>query len=189
MSCALICDGDHSVRMSLRKGLSELGFTGILECRDGESAVVTACANTPEIAIVDAGMRRKNRTNAAFEIRRRLRIPVLLLTDCCDQRTLQIAKRVGTTGILGKPFRDQDLALAVEMAFAHTEEIEVLKESVKDLHEVTESRKVIDRAKSLLVRTQGVYPHEAFRWIQRLATDKQTSMRQIAEAFLLLEGL
>lgn len=189
MRTALICDPDHDTRIALRRKLKELGFDEMLECRDGESAVVTACANSLEIAIIDISLRRKDRSNAAFEIRRGSMIPILLLTACCDQRTLQMAKRIGAAEILVKPFRDHDLALAVEMAFAHTEEVEILKENVKDLNETIESRRIIEKAKEVLMRSRGLYPFEAFRRIQKLASDNQTSMRKIAEAFLLTEGL
>ncbi|MCM0084246.1 response regulator [Geomonas sp. Red32] len=184
---ALICDPDHAVRITMRKELQEIGFD-ILECRDGRSAVVTARANTVEIAIVDIGMRDEDRSSAAYEIRR-LGIPVLLLVDSCDPPVTRVARRVGAAGILVKPFRGEDLVVGVEMAFAHTEELEVLKENVKDLQETAETSKVISKAKDLLVRTKGIYPLEAFSWIKRLAVENRTSMRKIAEAFIITEGL
>lgn len=187
MGLALICDPDHAVRITMRKELQEIGFD-ILECRDGRSAVVTARANTVEIAIVDIGMRDEDRSSAAYEIRR-LGIPVLLLVDSCDPPVTRVARRVGAAGILVKPFRGEDLVVGVEMAFAHTEELEVLKENVKDLQETAETSKVISKAKDLLVRTKGIYPLEAFSWIKRLAVENRTSMRKIAEAFIITEGL
>jgi AmiR/NasT family two-component response regulator len=184
----LICGVEPGIKISLKNKLKELGFEEILECCDDELAVETAYANPPNIAILNVVMSRKDCLRVAREIRQKLKIPILLLTACCDQETLKRAIKIGITAILVKPFRGQDLWPAIEMAFAHNEEVEILKENVKGLSEVIESRKIIDKAKTLLIRSQGLYPFEAFRKIQKLAVDKQTSMRQIAEAVLLTEG-
>jgi len=89
---------------------------------------------------------------------------------------------------LTKPLRDQDLWPAIELAFAHADEVEHLKEQVKDLQETIESRKVIEKAKGVLMRTHGLSEPEAFRRMQKLAMDKRKSMKQIAEAILLTES-
>jgi response regulator NasT len=99
-------------------------------------------------------------------------------------------KRAGEIGIaafLTKPLREQDLWPAIELAFAHVEEVEALKEQVEDLKDTIESRKVIEKAKGVLMRTQNLSEPEAFRKMQKLAMDKRKSMRQIAEAILLTE--
>ncbi|HEX8961157.1 MAG TPA: response regulator [Geobacteraceae bacterium] len=184
MRSALICDGEPGIRSSLKNKLKELGFEEILECGDGGAAVETAWAHNPDIAILDI----LNGMGAAREIRQKLKIPVILLTACCDQETVHKARKIGVTAILVKPFRGQELLPAIEMAFAHTEEVEILKENVKDLTVTIETRRLIDKAKALLMSSQGLYPFEAFRRIQKQALAKQTSMRKIAEAVLLTEG-
>jgi len=100
---------------------------------------------------------------------------------------VQKAKEAGVAAYLTKPLREQDLWPAIELAFAHAEAMETLKEQVEDLKETIESRKIVEKAKGVLMRSQGLSEPEAFRKMQKLAMDKRKSMRQIAEAILLTE--
>ena len=90
--------------------------------------------------------------------------------------------------MLTKPLRSQDLWPAIELACAHTDEVEALKEEVDDLKETIESRKVIEKAKGALMRSRKLSEPDAFRMMQKLAMDKRKSMRQIADAVLLTES-
>ena len=189
MRSVLICDDETIIRASVKNKLRELGFDAIFECGDGESAVSMACERFPDIVILDAGTPKKDGLSAAREIRQKLKIPVILFMSLCDPDTLNRAKKIGITTILTKPFRGQDLLPAMEMAFAHAEEVELLKEHVEDLKKSVESREIIDKAKEVLLRSQGLSGSGAFRRIQKLAMDKQKSMRQIAEAILITEGV
>jgi response regulator NasT len=188
LKSVLVCDDEPIIRMSLKNKLRELGFDEIRECGDGEQAVETALATMPDIVILDVSMPKKDGITAARDIRRRLKIPIILLTACCDAATVKRAKESGIGGFLAKPFREQDLWPAIELACAHADEVENLKEEVEDLKETLESRKVIEKAKGVLMRNQGLSEPEAFRRMQKLAMDKRKSMRQIAEAILLTES-
>jgi response regulator NasT len=174
--------------MSLKSRLKELGFDEILECSDGECAVTTALTRIPDIAILDIAMPKMDGVTAAQEIRKKLKIPIIFLTAAFDAETVRKAKEAGIAAILTKPLRDQDLWPAIELAFAHAEALELLKEQVEDLKETIESRKVIEKAKGILMKTHGLSEPEAFRRMQKLAMDKRKSMRQIAEAILLTEN-
>jgi len=184
----LIYDDEPIIRGSIKNKLRELGFDLIFECCDGNSTVSTACATHPDIAILGAAMTNKDGLSAAREIRQKLKIPVILLVPFCDPDTLNRAKKIGITTILAKPFRGQDLLPAIEMALAHAEEMELLKEHVEGLKKTIESQEIIDKAKEFLQRSHGLSEPVAFRRIQKLAMDKQKSMRQIAEAILISEG-
>lgn len=184
----LICDYEQNVRTNLKNKLKALGFEEIWECSDGDSAVTMAGERLPEIAILDAAIPQKGGLSAAREIMQILKIPVILLMSLCDPDTLRKAKKIGITTILSKPFRGQDLLPAIEMTFAHAEEVELLKDHVEDLKKTVESRKIIDNAKEVLQRSKGLSEFGAFRKIQKLAMEKQKSMRQIAEAILITEG-
>jgi len=184
----LVCDDEPIIRMSLKNKLGELGFAEILECSDGEQAVQLALSKLPDLAILDVAMPKKDGITAASEIRQRLKIPIILLTACHDPDTVARARQSGVAGFLTKPLREQDLLPAIELAFAHDEAVEDLKEQVEDLKETLETRKVIERAKGLLMQKQGLTEPEAFRRMQKLAMDKRKSMRQIAEAILLTEA-
>lgn len=189
MRSVLICNDEPVVRTGLKNKLKELGFDALFDCCDGESAVSMACANLPDIAILDTAIPKNDGLSAAREIRQKLKIPVILLMSSCDQDALNRAKKIGITTILTKPFRGQDLLPAIEMAHAHAEEVELLKEHVEDLKKTIESREMIDRAKRVLLRSEGLSESGAFRKIQKLAMDKKKSMRQIAEAILITEGV
>jgi two-component system, response regulator PdtaR len=184
----LICDDEPIIRMSLKNKLKELGFAEILECSDGARAVDLALSHIPDIAILDVAMPVMDGISAAREIRKKLKIPIILLTACYDPDTVKKAKENGIAALLTKPFREQDLWPAIELAFAHSEEIEALKEQVEDLTETLETRKIIEKAKGVLMRKEGLSEPEAFRKMQKLAMDKRKSMRQIAEAVLLTES-
>lgn len=185
---ALICDDESLIRISLKNKLTELGFADIMECSDGEAAVRLALDKLPDIAILDISMPKMDGISAAQVIRQKLKIPIIFLTAAYDAETVQKAKEAGITAFLTKPLREHDLWPAIELAFAHASEVEALKEQVDDLKDTLESRKVIEKAKGLLMRTQGLSEPEAFRKLQKLAMDKRKSMRQIAEAILLTES-
>jgi AmiR/NasT family two-component response regulator len=188
MKSVLICDDEPIIRMSLKNKLQELGFDEILECGDGETAVKLALSRLPDIVILDVAMPKKDGITAAKEIRSKLKVPVMFLTAGSDPETVSRARQAGVAAFLLKPFREQDLWPAIEMAFAHNDEIENLKEQLEDLKETLESRKVIEKAKGILMQTQHLSEPEAFRKMQKLAMDKRKSLRQIAEAILLTEG-
>ena len=184
----LICDDEAIIRKSLKNKLVELGFDEILECGDGLKAVEIAITQIPDIAILDVAMPGMDGISAAREIRKRLKIPIILLTACYDPETVKRAGENGIAAFLTKPLRDQDLWPAIELAFAHAEEIETLKEQVEDLKEVLETRKIVEKAKGVFMEKHGLSEPEAFRKMQKLAMDKRKSMRQIAEAILLTES-
>ncbi len=188
MKTVLICDDEPIIRLSLKSKLKELGFDEIMECSDGECAVSTALARIPDIAILDIAMPKMDGVTAAREIRNRLKIPIIFLTAAYDGETVKKAKEAGIAAILTKPLRGEDLWPAIELAFAHSDEVENLKEQVEDLKETIESRKVIERAKGVLMQRHSLSEPEAFRKMQKLAMDKRKSMRQIAEAILLTES-
>jgi response regulator NasT len=174
--------------MSLKNSLLRLGFDEILECTDGEQAVKVALDELPDVIFLDVAMPRLDGISAAREIRKKLKVPVLLLTACFDKDTVARAREVGVASFLTKPYREQDLWPAIELACAHAEEVDALREEVDDLKETIESRKVIEKAKGLLMESQGLSEPEAFRKMQKLAMDKRKSMRQIADAILLTQS-
>jgi len=185
----LICAEAPIIRARIRNKFGELGVNAIFECCDANSATSTACATLPNIVILDVAKPRNKFLSAAREIRQKLKIPVILLMSFCDPDTLNRVKKIGVTTILTKPFRGQDLLPAMEMAFAHTKEMERLKESLAELKRAIMIRKLIGKAKELLQRTQGISEPAAYRKIQKLAMDTRKSMRQIALEILITGGL
>lgn len=185
----LICDEAPIIRARIKNKLKEIGVDVIFECCDLKSVVSTACATLPDIVLLDVATPRKKRLSAAREIRQKLKIPVVLLMSFCDPDTLTRARTIGITTILVKPFRGQNLLPAMEMAFAHAEEVELLKEQLVRLKKTINIRKIIHKAKEFLQRSHGISEPVAYRKIQKLAMDKRKSMRQIAEEILIIEGV
>jgi response regulator NasT len=184
----LIADDEPILRMSLKNKLKELGFDEIVECADGDTAVSLCLEKIPDMAILDVSMPGRDGISAAAAIRKKLKIPILLLTACYDPDTVKRARENGIAAMLTKPLRDQDLWPAIELACAHADEVDALKEEVEDLKESIENRKVIEKAKGVLMKSRTLSEPEAFRMMQKLAMDKRKSMKQIADAILLTES-
>ncbi|GAM10812.1 putative transcriptional regulatory protein pdtaR [Geobacter sp. OR-1] len=187
MKSVLICDDEPVIRQGLKAMLKDLGFDEIHESVDGIAAVSAALEKIPDIIIMDVSMPKKDGITAAAEIRQKLKVPVIFLTACHDPDVVARAVKVGIAAFLTKPVRSDELWPAIELAFAHNDEVENLKEQVNDLKETIESRKVIEKAKGLLMKNLSLSEPEAFRKMQKLAMDKRKSLRQIAEAILLTE--
>ncbi|MDD2897443.1 MAG: response regulator [Desulfuromonadaceae bacterium] len=180
----LICDDEPLIRTNLKSMLVDLGFDEILECGDGAKAVELALASFPDIAILDVSMPGMDGISAAIEIRKKLKIPIMLLTSACDGATVKRASASGIAAYLTKPLRQQDLLPAIEIALQHTEAIEELKEKIDDLHELIENRKVIEKAKGLIMEKNHLSEAEAYRAMQKTAMDKRKTLLQVAGGIL-----
>lgn len=180
----LICDDEPLIRMNLKSMLEELGFDKILECGDGAKAVELALASFPDMAILDVAMPGMDGITAAVEIRKKLKIPILLLTSAYDSATVKRASASGIAAFLTKPLRQQDLLPTIEIALQHVEEIENLKEKIDDLRELIENRKIIEKAKGILMEKNHVSEAEAYRLLQKAAMDKRKTLRQVADRIL-----
>lgn len=184
MKTILICDDEPVIRMNLKAMLVELGFDEILECGDGKSAVEMALASFPDMAVLDVAMPKMDGITAATEIKKKLKIPIILLTNCYDAQTAKRAAECGIAAFLTKPLREQDLIPALEIALAHTEEVEDLREKIEDLKETIENRKIIEKAKGILIEKNRLSEAEAYRMMQKMAMDKRKTLRQVADGIL-----
>lgn len=180
----LICDDEPTIRMHLKIMLLGLGFDDVLECGDGKRAVEMALASFPDMAVMDVAMPEMDGITAAAEIRKKLKIPIMLLTNCYDGQAVKRATECGIAAFLTKPLREQDLLPAIEIALAHAEEVEELKEKIEDLRETIENRKAIEKAKGLLMERDRLGEADAYRVMQKLAMDKRKTLRQVADGIL-----
>jgi response regulator NasT len=180
----LICDDELLIRMNLKSMLIDLGFDEVLECADGAKAVEMALGCFPDMAILDVSMPGMDGISAAIEIRKKLKIPIMLLTSACDSATVKRAAASGIAAFLAKPLRQQDLLPAIEIALHHVEEIENMKEKIDDLRELIENRKIIEKAKGLLMEKNRVSEADAYRIMQKSAMDKRKTLLQIASGIL-----
>lgn len=180
----LIAEDEALIRLDLREMLEEEGFEVVGEAPDGERAVALATELTPDLVICDVKMPKMDGITAAAQIAGRRIAPVVILTAFSQRDLIERARDAGAMAYLIKPFQKRDLLPAIEMATSRFAEIRALEAEVGGLRERLEARKVIERAKGLLMSDHRMSESEAFRWIQRAAMDNRTSMRAVAEVVL-----
>ncbi|TAK30288.1 MAG: response regulator [Chloroflexota bacterium] len=181
----VIADDESIIRMDLREMLSNLGYLVVGEASDGVSAVNLARELRPDLIIMDIKMPQMDGIAAAKVLTEERIAPVLLLTAFSQQELVHNAKEAGVVGYIVKPFRESELVPAIEIALARFREFRALEKEVGDLRSLLETRKLVERAKGVLMDTQGLKEAEAFRKIQKLSMNTRKSMREIAEAILL----
>ncbi len=181
----IIADDESLIRMDLREMLTNLGYLVVGEVGDGRSAVNLARELRPDIVLMDIKMSDMDGIEAAKILTEERVAPVLLLSAYSQQELVQRAQQAGVAGYLVKPFRESDLAPAIEVALARFSEFRAVEREVGDLQEALETRKAVDRAKGILMDTQGLTETEAFRKIQKMSMDNRKSMRTVADAIIL----
>ncbi|MBV9593230.1 MAG: response regulator [Actinobacteria bacterium] len=180
----LIAEDEAIIRLDLREMLQEEGFDVVGEAADGEQAVALAAELRPDLVICDVKMPKMDGIAAAAQIAGNRIAPVVILTAFSQRDLIERARDAGAMAYLIKPFQKRDLLPAIEMATSRFAEIKALESEVSGLRERLEARKVIERAKGVLMTTHRLTEPEAFRWIQRAAMDNRTSMRAVAEVVL-----
>jgi AmiR/NasT family two-component response regulator len=184
----LIAEDEALIRLDLREMLEEEGFEVVAEAADGEQAVVLAFQIRPDLVICDVKMPKMDGIAAAAQITEARIAPVVILTAFSQRDLIERARDAGAMAYLIKPFQKRDLLPAIEMVTSRFAEIKALEEEVHDLRERLEARKLIERAKGVLMSNHRMTEPEAFRWIQRAAMDNRKSMRSVAELVLTGDG-
>jgi AmiR/NasT family two-component response regulator len=183
----IIADDESIIRMDLREMLTNLGYLVIGEVGDGRSAVSLARELRPDVVIMDIKMPDMDGIDAAQVLTEERIAPVLLLTAYSQQELIERARDAGVVGYIVKPFRESDLSPAIEVAVARFAEFRSLEKEVGDLKLALETRKLVDRAKGILMDTQGITEAEAFRKIQKMSMNTRKPMKEVAEAIILAQ--
>ena len=181
----IIADDESIIRMDLREMLTSLGYLVVGEAGDGQSAVNLARELRPNLVIMDVKMPGMDGIQAAAILTKEKLAPVLLLTAFGQRELVQRAMEAGVVGYLVKPFRESDLTPAIEVALARFSEFTSLEKEVNTLKEALETRKIVDRAKGILMLRDNLTEQEAFRRIQKMSMNTRRRMRDIAEAIIL----
>ncbi|CAN2192480.1 AmiR Response regulator with putative antiterminator output domain [Candidatus Nanopelagicaceae bacterium] len=178
----LVAEDETLIRMDLVEMLTEAGYEVVAEANNGEEAIALAIEHKPDLAILDVQMPVLDGISAAEKI---IAIaPVLMLTAFSQRELVDRARDAGVMAYVVKPFTISDLVPAIEIAISRHTQMRSLADEVADLHERLETRKVIDRAKGILMKALNLTEPEAFSWIQRAAMDRRITMKEVAEAVI-----
>jgi response regulator NasT len=183
----VIADDESIIRMDLKEMLTHVGYLVVGEAGDGMSAVHLARELRPDLVIMDIKMPGLDGVSAAKILTEEQIAPVLLLTAYSQRELIDAARDAGVVAYLVKPFREAELLPAIEIALARFSEFEQLRKEVETLRDALETRKLVERAKGVLMDTQGLSEAEAFRRIQQISMNTRRAMREVASAILLAQ--
>jgi AmiR/NasT family two-component response regulator len=178
----LVAEDETIIRLDLVEMLTEAGYEVVAQVENGLRAIELANELKPDLAILDVKMPQLDGISAAEKI---ISIaPVLMLTAFSQKELVDRARDAGVMAYVVKPFSINDLVPAIEIAISRHRQMKSLEKEVADLYERIETRKLIDRAKGILMKALNISEPEAFSWIQKSAMDRRMSMRDIANAVI-----
>ena len=178
----LVAEDETLIRMDLVEMLQAAGYEVVAQATNGQEAIELANEHKPDLAILDVKMPVLDGISAAEKI---IEIaPVLMLTAYSQKELVDRARDAGVMAYVVKPFTIGDLMPAIEIAISRHTQMKSLADEVADLHDRLETRKLIDRAKGLLMKELKLSEPEDFSWIQRAALDRRLTMKEVAEAVI-----
>ena len=181
----VIADDESIIRMDLREMLAHLEYDVVGEASDGLAALELTEKLRPDLVILDIKMPGLDGIEAAERVSDRRLAPVVLLTAYSERHLVERAKSAGVSGYLVKPFRESELTPVIELALARFNDVQDLKYEVEQLRDALETRKLIERAKGVLMEIHNLKEADAFNRMRRTSMDNRKSMREVAEAILL----
>jgi two-component system, response regulator PdtaR len=185
----IIAEDEPLARLDLKQMLENLGHEVIGEAGDGAAAVELAREHKPDLLVMDIKMPEMTGVEAARVLAEERVAPVLLLTAYSDKEFIDGARDAGVMAYIVKPYGENQLAPAIEVALARFQEFDELQKELGDTKEALLTRKIVERAKGVLMDTANLKEAEAFHRIQRLSMNSRKSMREVAEAILLTHGI
>ena len=179
-----IADDEPLIRADLKELLEEMGHEVVAEAVDGKEALDLIEKVNPDVVILDIKMPEVDGITVAKKISNQF--PVIFLTAYTNRQLIEEAKDSGGMAYLSKPFRESDLAPSIELAVTQFLKASKLTERVLKLKEQLESRKVIEKAKGLLMSKENLSESKAYRKLQKISMEKNRSMKEVAEAIILM---
>jgi response regulator NasT len=178
----VVAEDEALIRMDLVEMLSEAGYEVVAQASDGAQAIELVKEHRPDLAILDVKMPILDGISAAEEII--ATSPVLMLTAFSQRELVDRARDAGVMAYVLKPFTINDLVPAIEIAISRHLQMKSLAAEVADLHDRLETRKIIDRAKGILMAALNLTEPQAFSWIQKAAMDRRLTMKEVAQAVI-----
>jgi len=183
----LVAEDETIIRLDLVEMLSDAGYEVVAQAENGAVAIEMAKKYKPDLSILDVKMPEVDGITAAEQI---ISIsPVLMLTAFSQRELVERARDAGVMAYVVKPFSIGDLVPAIEIAISRHRQMKTLDAEVADLYERLETRKIIDRAKGILMKAMNLSEPESFSWIQKTAMDRRISMKQVAQAIISPESV
>jgi AmiR/NasT family two-component response regulator len=180
----VVAEDEALIRLDLVEMLREEGYDVVGEAGDGEEAIRLVEELRPDVVVLDVKMPGLDGLSAAERIGEQRLAAVVMLTAFSQRELVERARDAGALAYVVKPFTRADLVPAIEIALSRHAELVALEAEVADLAERFETRKRVDRAKSMLMGSLGLTEPDAFRWIQKTSMDRRLSMREVADAVL-----
>jgi response regulator NasT len=178
----VVAEDETLIRMDLVEMLTESGYQVVAQATNGQEAITLATEHKPDLIILDVKMPILDGISAAEQL---IGIcPVLMLTAFSQKELVERARDSGVMAYVVKPFTINDLLPAIEISISRHRQMKTLENEVVDLYERLETRKLLDRAKGILMKALNLSEPEAFTWIQKTAMDQRASMRAVAEAII-----
>jgi len=177
-----VAEDETLIRLDLVEMLVEAGYDVVAQVSDGEQAVAVARELKPDLVMMDIRMPVLDGISAAEQIGKERIAPVVMLTAFSQKELVERARDAGVMAYIVKPFTASDLAPAIEIARSRWVEMQALESEVADIADRLATRKVVDRAKGMLMTRLKITESEAFRWIQKTAMDRRLGMREVADA-------
>ena len=178
----LVAEDEAIIRMDLIEMLQAAGYEVVAAATNGQEAIDLAGEHRPDLAILDVKMPVLDGITAAAKI---IEIaPVLMLTAFSQRELVERARDAGVMAYVVKPFTIGDLVPAIEIAISRHQQMKSLAAEVADLHDRLETRKIIDKAKGILMSALNLSEPQAFSWIQKAAMDRRLTMKEVALAVI-----
>ncbi len=180
----VVAEDEAIIRLDLVEMLAESGFDVVGQAANGEQAVDLTRKHRPDVVLMDVKMPVLDGISAAEEIGKERIAPVIMLTAFSQKELVERARDAGVMAYIVKPFTQDDLAPAIDIARSRWTELTALESEIQDLGERLETRKAVDRAKGILMKQLKLTEADAFRWIQKTAMDRRLGMKEVAQAVI-----
>jgi two-component system, response regulator PdtaR len=177
----VVAEDEALIRLDLVEMLTEAGYEVVGQAGDGEAAISITEIEKPDLVVMDVKMPKLDGISAAERIANQRIAPVVILTAFSQRDLVERARDAGAMAYLTKPFTIEDLMPAIELAVSRFQEIKQLDAEVTDLQEQLKARKLIEKAKGILMKNLKISEPEAFKWMQKTAMDKRRSMTDVAQ--------
>jgi two-component system, response regulator PdtaR len=185
----MIAEDNDLVALTLEEHLSDLGLHIVGVARTGTQALTLAEQLKPDLVILDIKLPEMDGTEVAQRLYEAQPLPIIMVTAFTDRETIRKAERAGALGYLVKPVHAEALGPAIDIAMARFAEIKALREEVDALHESLEARKIVERAKGILMQRLNISEHDAYERLRQRAREKRVKLKDIAQTIIDAEAL